>query len=123
MTKERDEHSAETVVVAVTTDLLARSRLEDAATRAGWRLEIATAQSLDERLDALQPAMLVLDLDAGRTELLSGIEAARSAGLLPARVIGFLSHVDAELTAAARAAGCETMPRGKFWRALPDPLG
>lgn len=105
-------------VVAVTTDLLARARLEDAAARAGSRLEIASVTSLQERLAVVRPSVLILDLDAGREALLETVRSARAAGVVPARVVGFFSHVDKELGAAAVAAGCEAFPRGKFWRGL-----
>ncbi|HEY7876133.1 MAG TPA: hypothetical protein VIG64_13540, partial [Actinomycetota bacterium] len=68
------------------------------------------------------PGLLILDLDAGRRELLDAVQAARAAGLVPGRVVGFISHVDKELSAAAVDAGCEVFPRGKFWRALEKLL-
>lgn len=108
------------LAIVVSIDLLARSRIEDAAARAGWRLESARADDLVERLASARPNLLVLDLDAGGRALLDEVAAAGEA--LPPRVVGFFSHVDAELRAAAVAAGCEAMPRGKFWRTLPDLL-
>jgi hypothetical protein len=40
-----------------------------------------------------------------------------------ARTIGFASHVDRELAAAASGAGCrEVMARSKFFASLPDLL-
>lgn len=39
------------------------------------------------------------------------------------RTIGFGSHVDEELLAAAKAAGCsEVLPRSRFFARLPDLL-
>ncbi len=39
------------------------------------------------------------------------------------RTVGFGSHVDEELLAAARAAGCkEVLPRSRFFARLPDLL-
>jgi hypothetical protein len=110
----------ERVAIVVSIDLLARSRIDDAAARAGWRVELTSAQGLRERLASTPADLLVLDLDAGGKELLE--EVARAEDALPPRVVGFFSHVDAELGAAAAAAGCEAMPRGRFWRTLPDLL-
>ena len=112
----------ERVAVVVSPDLLARSRLDDAARRAGWRVEFATEQTIRTRLEGGVVDLLVLDLDAGRHELLEQIADAREHDRLPARVVGFFSHVDTELAAAARAAGCDAMPRGKMWRGLADLL-
>ncbi|MGH2820888.1 MAG: hypothetical protein ACRDJ5_09565, partial [Actinomycetota bacterium] len=69
------------------------------------------------------PSVLVLDLDQGRDEVLSELEAARGEGAAAGRVVGYFSHVDEPLGAAARAAGCEALPRGRFWRELPELLG
>jgi hypothetical protein len=106
-------------VVAVTTDLLARARLEDAAARAGWDLHVTRPESLADALGR-GPDVVVLDLDAGGAGLLDAIAAARAAGLVPDALVGFVSHVDRELTTAATAAGVKVMPRGKFWRSLAD---
>lgn len=44
-------------------------------------------------------------------------------GSLAARTVGFGSHVDDELLAAARAAGCdEVLPRSRFFRTLATLL-
>lgn len=110
------------VVVAVSGDLMARARLEDGAARAGARLEMASTDSFTEKLRSLRPDLLVLDLDAGRDKVLQRLDEARGHGWLPPRVIGFVSHVDEELAAAARAAGCEPLPRGRFWRTLQEIL-
>jgi DNA-binding response OmpR family regulator len=110
------------VIVAVSGDLMARARLEDAAARAGARLEMASTDTFTEKLRSLRPDLLLLDLDAGRDKVLQRLTEARAHGLFSGRVIGFVSHVDQELSAAARAAGCEPMPRGRFWRELQGLL-
>ena len=107
------------VAIAVTTDLLARSRIEDAAERAGWRLDVTTAEGLAEMLAATRPDLLILDLDAGGASLLDQVGGLAEP---PVRVVGFFSHVDTELRDAAETAGCDAMPRGRFWRSLPDLL-
>jgi hypothetical protein len=113
----------ERVAIVVSTDLLARSRLEDAAARASWEVRTATEHDFVEKLGATRADLLVLDLDAGGIPLLERVAQAREGALLPERVVGFFSHVDAELGKAAEAAGCDAMPRGRFWRSLPDLLG
>jgi AmiR/NasT family two-component response regulator len=122
MEMDNERARSKQVVVAVTSDLLARARLEDAAARAGVMLEIARADVLAERLAALRPDLVVLDLDAGRTELLGRVDAALSEGVTPPRIVGFISHVDKDLAAAAAEAGCEVVARGKFWRGLAELL-
>lgn len=112
----------EQVVVLVSVDLLARSRLADAAARASWRVDVTTNEKMLARLEAERADLLVLDLDSGGDDLLTRVPEARARGLLPPRVVGFFSHVDTELAASARAVGCEAMPRGRFWRSLPELL-
>ena len=101
---------------------MARARVERAATDAGLEARSASPGAVVETLRAAPPGMLILDLDAGGTGVIDELVAARRAGIAPERVVGFFSHVDEELGARARAAGCEALPRGRFWRTLPELL-
>ncbi len=109
-------------VLLVGGDLMARARLEAAAREAGAELVIASRETLEAELVENRPAMVVLDLDAGGDRLLAALGRARARGLVPERVVGYFSHVDAALGQAAGAAGCEAMPRGRFWRSLAELL-
>ena len=106
-------------LVLVGGDLMARSRLEDAARRAG--LEFAHVAAHSPALDVAEDrsALIVVDLDSVGSEGLGALEGLGHGDEL-LRVIGYFSHVDAELGEAARRAGVETYPRGRFWRTLPD---
>jgi hypothetical protein len=64
----------------------------------------------------------VIDLDEGGSESLKLLETARAGGTVPPLVIGFLSHIDRDLGAEARAAGVKTVPRGRFWSHLAEVL-
>ena len=67
-------------------------------------------------------AIAVVDLDVVGV---GGVEELRRAGF-EGRIVGFFSHVNEALGAAAAAAGVEVFPRGRFWRearALLDPPG
>jgi hypothetical protein len=110
------------VLLLVGGDLQARARLEPAADAAGMRLDTTSAEALQEALESLSPEVVVLDLDAEGTAVLGAVAAARRSGISLGRVVGFYSHVDAPLGEAARRAGCEAHPRGRFWRSLPDLL-
>jgi hypothetical protein len=103
-------------------DILARGRIEGVASGAGMELRTVLPNRLADELHALRPAILVLDLDAGRHPLLDQVGAARAEGVLPDRVVGYVSHVDEELASAARSAGVDVYPRGRFWRQLHDLL-
>lgn len=97
--------------VAFVPDLMDRSRFGGRAEFVASVDELAAAASGDD------VAVVVVDL--GRPGV---IEALRG---LPdgVRTIGFGSHVDRDLLAAATDAGCdEVLPRSQFFTHLPDLL-
>jgi DNA-binding NarL/FixJ family response regulator len=102
-------------------DLLAQGRLRAAADELGVILHTTTAKSMRARLAAVEPDVLILDLDS-EAAVLEGLAAARAEELVPQRVVGYFSHVNEALGEAARRAGVEAVPRGRFWRTLPDHL-
>ena len=101
---------------------MARARLAEAARRAGADLITCPVEGLRRALEEEQPAVVVLDVDAGGTSLLAELQELRAQGLVAAPVLGYFSHVDDQLGEAARQAGVETLPRGRFWRELPQLL-
>lgn len=96
-----------TTVAAYVPDLMDRSKLSGAG---------VTFVSTPADLVAMEVDVVVVDLS--RPGVLDVLP--RLAGR---RVIGFGSHVDAELLDAARAAGCtEVLPRSKFFARFPAVL-
>lgn len=90
------------MVVAVTTDLMDRSKISGAI----------------DGVRVVRPGAPLDDADVVIVDLaLPGLEAAVATG---ARVIAYGSHVDEETLAAARSAGAEAMPRSVFFRRLTD---
>ncbi len=102
-------------------DLQARARVGAAAERIGAEVVDGAAAGFGDRLEGIDT--LIIDLDAGREAALAELAPLAVDGRLPARVIGFFSHVDTDLEAAATAAGVETLRRGRFWRDLEKILG
>lgn len=102
---------------------MALARLRDAAERVGLNVLTATKENVSGRLEDGSVRVLVLDLDRGGKELIDSVSALRSADVDVPRVLAYFSHIDEELGAAARAAGFETFPRGRFWRSLEELLG
>lgn len=107
-------------LVLVGGDLNALARVDAAASAAGLALLRTTVDRLGEPTDP--PAALVLvDLDevgSGAVQTLS--DAVERASIERARVVLFYSHIDEVAAAAARAAGFRAVPRGRFWRELPQ---
>jgi hypothetical protein len=96
-------------VVAVVEDLLLASRVQEGLTAAGH--EVAVTPSLQEAdLDGVE--LLVADLELENPEALVGLGAP---------VLGFYSHVDADLKRTAEAAGVDlAVPRSRMARELPE---
>ena len=99
-----------TRVVAYVPDLMDRSKIAAAAPG-------TTFVRTPAELAGTEADLVVVDLS--RPGALDAL-----AGLAGVRTIGFGSHVDEALLAAARAAGCqEVLPRSRFFARLPDLLG
>ena len=108
-------------VVALMDDLFFQMKVAETAKHLG--VELKVAGNADALLALLEPApkLVIVDLNA-RSQPLQAIERVR-AEKNGVPVIGFLSHVQAELAAQARAAGCDqVMPRSKFTQNLPAIL-
>ncbi len=108
-------------IVAYMDDLFFQMKLAETAKHLGLEVKVAsTAESLLQLLDP-PPELVIVDLNA-RSQPLAAVQQLRH--LQPnLRVIGFLSHVQADLARQAQAAGFdEVMPRSKFYINLPDIL-
>lgn len=94
-------------VVAFVPDLMDRSRLG----RLG-SIEVVHARNPSDLVDIATAEDLVV-VDLSRTGVLDVL------GQVAGEVVGFASHVDAELLAAAAASGCgEVLPRSRFFAGL-----
>jgi DNA-binding NarL/FixJ family response regulator len=112
------------VLVAVD-DLLFSSKIRATAKQAGIDLTFARSpEAILEQARTLQPALVIFDLNSGKTDPVATIAALKSDPALAAiRTIGFASHVNTELIAAARAAGADqVVPRSAFAGNLAEIL-
>ena len=108
-------------MLAIVDDLLFQSKIQAAAALLG--LEVRFTQALAQAQAAgPDPAVVVVDLNCASANPLEVIRALRmQCPAVP--IIGFGSHVQAELLAQARAAGCTTvLPRSVFVQQLPRLL-
>jgi hypothetical protein len=123
--------------IALVDDIFFQSKMTETARHAGVDLKtFADADAFLREAAANPDATLLLDLNARAKPLdalarlaalnASSPSASNGAAIQPAsgrRVIAFLSHVQTDLAAQARAAGCdEVMPRSKFTQELPRIL-
>jgi DNA-binding NarL/FixJ family response regulator len=104
-------------VVALMDDLFFQMKVAETAKHLGLELKVAgNADSLME-LVGTGPKLVIVDLNA-RSGAIAAIERVKAA-TNGVRMVGFLSHVQTDLAAQARAAGCdEVMPRSSFTQNL-----
>jgi DNA-binding NarL/FixJ family response regulator len=104
-------------VVALMDDLFFQMKVLETAKHLGMEFKVAAnGEALLGLLDA-NTKLVIIDLNS-RNEPLATLErlGATHKGL---RVVAFLSHVQTELAAQARAAGCtEVLPRSSFTQNL-----
>jgi len=117
-----NDSAAQRTVLLITSDLMARERVRSAAAQAALGVRYAAPGSLLDSLRSTAPDVLVVDLDSGGAPMLEEVAAARAEDLLPARVLGYFSHVDTALGEAAERAGVRAVRRGRFWSSLPELL-
>jgi len=111
------------IVVAVD-DLLFSSKIREAARHTGAELVFArTPDAVVRETRERRPALVIFDLDAERIQAIPAIQAIRrDPDLAGTRLVGFVSHVRADIIEAAEAAGAEVMARSAFVRELAQVL-
>jgi CheY-like chemotaxis protein len=115
------ETQAPPTVFVVISDLLFRSKIDDAARRAGVPLRVAKSmEQLGRHLGSSTPAVVLVDLEMDGLDapgMLARLRAAPAGANVP--VIGFAGHTNVEVIHAARAAGVQVMARSAFVAQLP----
>jgi PleD family two-component response regulator len=111
-------------ILAVLDDLFFTVKINEAAKRAGVPVEFV--KSAKDVLDQARahPPMIILDLNCASLDPLKLIVDLKSnAALKGIRLIGYVSHVQAELIQKAREAGCDmVLARSTFSKDLPRIL-
>jgi hypothetical protein len=101
-------------------DLMARSRIESAAAASSLEVQRMSQSALESLEEPPEVALVVLDLDTGGASMIDAWSSL--AGDSGPRAVGYFSHVDASLGDHARSHDIEALPRGRFWRTLPEIL-
>ena len=111
-------------IVAVLNDLMFTVKIQEAAKRAG--LETVFVKSQQHALEQAKekPAVIILDLNYAEAAPLETIEKIRADGESSCvALLGYVSHVQADLKQAAHEKGCDTvMARSAFSQNLPRIL-
>jgi CheY-like chemotaxis protein len=111
-------------IVAVLSDLMFTVKIQEAAKRVG--LEAVFVKTADDALQKAreQPVVVILDLNAAGIEPLDVIEKLKAGSdTNKINLIGYLSHVQADLKLAAQEKGCDVViARSAFSHNLPALL-
>ena len=113
------------MILAAVDDLLFSSKIRTVGKQVGAELVFArTPSEILEKARAARPSLVVFDLNSAKTDPVATIAALKSDPELSGiRVLGFASHVHAELIAAAQQAGADqVLPRSAFAARLPEIL-
>src|ERR1700758_5632484 len=111
-------------IVAVLNDLMFTVKIQEAAKQAG--LETVFVKSQQHALDQAKekPAVIILDLNYAEAAPLETIEKLKSdEESSQVFLLGYVSHVQADLKQAAQERGCDTViARSAFSQSLPRIL-
>lgn len=112
------------MILAVVEDLIFLSKIQETSKALGITIEAASAAAAMQRAREGSARALVIDLNHRSGEAVALVRQLKSDPATAAvPVVGFLSHVQAELAAAARAAGCDmVLARSAFVKQLPELL-
>ncbi len=111
-------------ILAVVDDLFFMAKIQQTARQLNVALETVAPGAVTSSLAAEGASAILLDLNHRSGAALNVLKTlkgdARTSGI---PVVGFLSHVQADLAKAARAAGCDVvLARSAFSQQLPSLL-
>jgi CheY-like chemotaxis protein len=115
-------------ILLVVDDLFFLAKIQQTAKLTGVSVGAVSPTELQESLAQGRPQGvirgIVVDLNhrsGSAVDLIRGLKSDPSTATLP--VVGFLSHVQADLAQAARSAGCDiVLARSAFTQQLPELL-
>ena len=114
---------AETIL-AIVDDLFFLAKIQQTAKLVGVTVEPIAPEKVAERAAQVPVRALILDLNHRSGSALQTLRAIKADAKIGAiQVLGFLSHVQTDLAAAAREAGCDVvLARSTFSQRLPELL-
>lgn len=111
-------------VLAVLSDLLFRSKIDEVARRLGLTLRVARSkEQLERHLATVSPSVALVDLEESALDPSETIRRLKSLAD-PPRIIAFAGHTNVDAIRAGRDAGADAvLARSAFTAQLPRLLG
>ncbi|MBV9268896.1 MAG: hypothetical protein JO061_22190 [Acidobacteriaceae bacterium] len=111
-------------IIAILSDLMFTVKIQEAAKRAGLDVVFVTSQEDAFKHAKENPAVIIVVLNTTALDALDVIERLKGdSETSKINVLGYVSHVQADLKAAAQQKGCDTvMARSAFSQNLPSIL-
>jgi CheY-like chemotaxis protein len=111
----------ESVIIALSADLIFGARIRNAAESAGVRVILAkNVEDFLTQVHSAQPRLAILDMDRRGLDVSDVVGKVKAEGV---ELLAYVSHVREDLIDAARAAGADrVMARGAFAKQLPELL-
>jgi CheY-like chemotaxis protein len=111
-------------ILTVVDDLIFLSKIQQTARQVGVPVEVIDPAKVEERVKNSGVHSIILDLNHRSGKSVELARALKSnPDTRPVRVVAFLSHVQTDLAAAARTAGCDMiLARSAFTQQLPQLL-
>jgi CheY-like chemotaxis protein len=111
-------------ILVIVDDLFFLAKIREAAKQLDVELDTTRPEAASEKLVEGNYVVVILDLNHRSGKAIEILQAIKKNPLTQsAPVLGFLSHVQGELAAAARASGCDAvMARSAFSQRLPEVL-
>ncbi|HJR43021.1 MAG TPA: hypothetical protein VJ812_13085 [Gemmatimonadaceae bacterium] len=111
-------------VLAVLSDLLFRSKIDEVARRLGLTLRVARSrEQLERHLATVSPSIALVDLEESALDPSETIRRLKSLAD-PPRIIAFAGHTNVDAIRAGRDAGADAvLARSAFTAQLPRLLG
>ena len=114
----------DTIIFALVEDLLFLTRIQETARKMGIMVKTPEVVQVTKSIADAQARAVILDLNHRSCPVLEIIRALKmdpDTHTIP--TVGFVSHVQSDLIAAAREAGCDiVMARSAFVQQLPELL-
>ncbi len=127
-----DNQSAETKIYCFVDDLFFLAKIQEVARKLNVKVEfVKTSDDLMQKIEqngegngnGHKPSLIIFDLNNVNAKPLTTIPKLKKTLKKETAIIGFLSHLQADLKAKAQEAGCDmVLPRSAFSQNLPQLL-